>query len=87
MDNEVTPSLVISSSMSYDDISANPNEWFVLKLMFSQVFRKTSSWIFTTYRLQDVHEKPIIVAFTQSNEGEIILSNEQWLLKMLDLVK
>lgn len=43
--------------------------------------------MFKVHGLQNVHEKPIRVALTQSNGGEIILSNDEWLLKVRELIK
>ncbi|XP_031261937.1 uncharacterized protein LOC116120140 [Pistacia vera] len=37
--------------------------------------------------LEDVHEKPVRVALSQSLEGELVLSNDEWLRKVRNLAK
>lgn len=57
------------------------------KLSPNQVFGKSSCWIFQARGLGNVHGKPIKVALTQSNEGKIILFDDDWLRKVCDIIK
>lgn len=87
LDNEVTPNLVVSSSTSYENSSSNPNEQEISKLTPQQVFGRTSKWMFKAHWLENVHEKPVRIARTQSNEGEIILSNNDGYSRCVNLLK
>lgn len=72
--------------MSYKNASVSPNKWAIPKLTPSQVFGRMAQWMFKAHGLKDIHEKPIRVTLTQSNEGEIILSNDEWLFKFVNLL-
>lgn len=46
LENIASPSFILSSSSSYEDILVSPNEWIIPKFSLKEVFEKTSRWIF-----------------------------------------